>query len=248
MFQSGVLLSNGYGKSLHKDVRNSDAMYALTEIFIFVAHAENQFLNFAESHVNNEVETADQRMELTVANLKHMKSLLDDHTNRLDNTLFVVTNRGSPRWPRTENHLDVVQEAVSTLVTDFEYLLKRSKTLAKRCVDGIEAIGSNAQLEEARKAIQEAEQTRRLTLLAFFYLPLTFTTSIFGMNIKELGQGDKSIWIAFVTGLVVLILSSIAYSWRSLPWSVAGKDPKSSPFATSKSLQTESRSDVQVYP
>lgn len=67
---------------------------------------------------------------------------------------------------------------------------------------------------EARKAIQEAEQTRRLTLLAFFYLPLTFTTSVFGMNIRDLRQGDKSIWIAFVTGFVVLTLSVINYSWQ----------------------------------
>jgi Mg2+ and Co2+ transporter CorA len=247
MFQSGGLLPAGYGSSLHTEVRNSDAMYALTEVFTFVANSENQFLNFMESHVDDEIEATDQRMELTVANLEHTKSLLDDHANRLDNILFLVTNRGSSRWPRTETHIGVAEEAISTLSIDFKSLLKRSGLLAKRCVDGIEAIGSNAQLEEARKAIQEAEQTRRLTLLAFFYLPLTFTTSIFGMNIRELGQGDKSIWISFVTGFVVLVLSSVAYSWRSLRRIVTGKKQSSALSSSPKGSQTASGLNGQIY-
>jgi Mg2+ and Co2+ transporter CorA len=247
MFQSGGLLPAGYGSSLHTEVRNSDAMYALTEVFTFVANSENQFLNFMESHVDDEIEATDQRMELTVANLKHTKSLLDDHANRLDNILFLVTNRGSSRWPRTETHIGVAEEAISTLSIDVKSLLKRSGLLAKRCVDGIEAIGSNAQLEEARKAIQEAEQTRRLTLLAFFYLPLTFTTSIFGMNIRELGQGDKSIWISFVTGFVVLVLSSVAYSWRSLRRIVTGKKQSSALSSSPKGSQTASGLNGQIY-
>lgn len=49
----------------------------------------------------------------------------------------------------------------------------------------------------------------RLSKLAFVFIPLTFTTSIFGMNISELGQGTGSLKIFFITAAVISIISLI---------------------------------------
>lgn len=217
MFQGESILPTTYGKFLHRDAKNSDAIYALSDIFLFAANAESQFMNLIQTHIDEKIATVNEPVESNVHDLQHTKTLLDDHADQICNTLSILRSRGKSKWPRSETHATVVQETIDDITNDYEYLLKRAQLLARRCVDGIETMGSNAQLKEARKAIQEAEQTRRLTLLAFFYLPLTFTTSIFGMNFKELGQGDKSIWLAPITGLIVLLLSSLAYIWHSLP-------------------------------
>jgi hypothetical protein len=219
MFQSASLLPLNYGKFLHKEAKNSDAMYALSDIFTFVANSENQFLCMMDANIDEEMEFTVQQKEDTVANLRYNKLLLDDHAYQISDTLRVLETRGTTNWPRSDAHALVVEEKMKSLIIDFSYLLERAKVLAHRCAEGIDVLASNAQLEEARKAIQEAEQTRRLTLLAFFYLPLTFTTSIFGMNIRELGQGGTRIWLAIVVGVVVLLLSSVAYAWQSFPWS-----------------------------
>jgi hypothetical protein len=65
-------------------------------------------------------------------------------------------------------------------------------------------------------------QSRRatlLTLLAAFYLPLTLTTGIFGMNIKEFGEGhEPSMYLCFEALFAVLAVTMVFYGlYRYLP-------------------------------
>jgi len=55
--------------------------------------------------------------------------------------------------------------------------------------------GNNAMVAESRSAKQQAQWVGKLTLLAFFYILASFTTSLFVMNFKEFGQGELRIWI-----------------------------------------------------
>ncbi|KAI1619337.1 hypothetical protein EDD37DRAFT_214927 [Exophiala viscosa] len=51
-------------------------------------------------------------------------------------------------------------------------------------------------LEESKKSIKEAESVGRLTQLAFVFVPLTFTTGVFGMNIVPFGgHAPIKFWI-----------------------------------------------------
>lgn len=46
-----------------------------------------------------------------------------------------------------------------------------------------------ASIAEARRGIQQGKDVFKVTLLAAVYVPLSFATSLFGMNFKEFGQG-----------------------------------------------------------
>ena len=62
-------------------------------------------------------------------------------------------------------------------------------------------------LQESREAIKEQHAIARLTQLAFFFLPLTFITGVFGMNIRPF-SGDGSgapMWRFWVTTCCILI-------------------------------------------
>ena len=72
---------------------------------------------------------------------------------------------------------------------------------------------NRAVVAESRKAIDQAERLKRLTLLATFFIPLSFTTSLFGMNFEELGQGHLHVWLFAVVSAPVLVLSYCAYVW-----------------------------------
>jgi hypothetical protein len=52
----------------------------------------------------------------------------------------------------------------------------------------------------------------RLTFVAFIFIPLSFSSGFFGMNVKQLGTGTVSLeyffLLAFVTGLLAYILSA----------------------------------------
>jgi len=62
-----------------------------------------------------------------------------------------------------------------------------------------------AQLTEARKSTETAISVARLTKLAFIFIPLNFVTSFYGMNMKQFGSGNLSLWIFFATALAPII-------------------------------------------
>lgn len=65
-----------------------------------------------------------------------------------------------------------------------QYLLNHIENSKDRVERLSNALVSTMSILESKKAISEAESISRLTELAFFFIPLSFTTSIFGMQIK----------------------------------------------------------------
>ena len=62
-------------------------------------------------------------------------------------------------------------------------------------------------LEESHKSIQQAQSTKRLTQLAYVFLPLSLSASIFGMNVTELQS--VSIAAPIATASIILALSLV---------------------------------------
>ncbi len=66
-------------------------------------------------------------------------------------------------------------------------------------------------LVESRKSIQMTNSVTLLTRLAFVFIPLSFSTSLFGINVRELGTGTVSI-SAFV-GTAIAVTGSTFLVW-----------------------------------
>lgn len=71
------------------------------------------------------------------------------------------------------------------------------------------------QLNEAKESRKAAVSIGRLSKLAFIFIPLSFTTSFFGMNVREFGTGHASVWVFFTAALIISALS-LAPLWRSI--------------------------------
>jgi Mg2+ and Co2+ transporter CorA len=63
--------------------------------------------------------------------------------------------------------------------------------------------------DQAKMSMEQAARTAKLTQLAFVYIPLTFVTSIFGMNVRELSDPVLPLWVCAVT-LVVIAAATAA--------------------------------------
>jgi Mg2+ and Co2+ transporter CorA len=63
--------------------------------------------------------------------------------------------------------------------------------------------------DQAKMSTEQAARTAKLTQLAFVYIPLTFVTSIFGMNVRELSDPVPPLWVCAVT-LVVIAAATAA--------------------------------------
>jgi hypothetical protein len=102
--------------------------------------------------------------------------------------------------------------AATKLLGDYEALLRRARALIRLYSEEIDDIRTTAALLEAKKNFEQAESIGRLSLLAFLFLPLSFTAALFGMNFKEIGT-NKSIWIWVALSVPVFLGTLIICFW-----------------------------------
>lgn len=215
--QSARLLPQQYGLYLGPNLMRADAMYALSELFKFAACSESQFINFMRSHVEEALRTAERQQELSVANLRFNKDLLDQHIAYLQETIMCINDSGDARWPSASgNDHASVADVQKELLRDYQCLLRRVQDLATRCLDGTAVIVNSAMLQESRKAIDQAERVERLSILVFFFAPASLTCSVFGMNFVEFGQGQLNIYIFVPVLLPVLGIAAALCFWEPI--------------------------------
>jgi hypothetical protein len=90
-----------------------------------------------------------------------------------------------------------------SILRDFELVQKKYELMARTLREELNYDASMASLEESRLGIQQNASVKRLTQLAFVFIPLGFVTSVFGMNIDKLsGNGVK--WWTVIVGAAIM--------------------------------------------
>lgn len=195
-----------------------DVFYALHDLFLFNAFSENQLLNRIRANLNAEGHLISQEhhTQKSLRSLKGYKTLLTDRYKCLHSALGYVKIRGSTGWPRATNEQDVAKanEAAELLEQYFEQLLQRSKDLITQCDATVEDLRNSVLVAEARKSMDLQQSLARLTVLTFWFLPISLVTGFFGMNFNELS--GMSIWIYFLSSFVVLTLFLLVSFWRTV--------------------------------
>ena len=219
--QSATLLSEKYGQTLDLAVVRLDAFYAVSEIFAFSAFAENQFLNLLASIIEKERNLPLRKKQASLANLQVFRDELEAHIEKQKAVITFIESRARLKWPQaTEpNQAAVVNAVAEGLLEDFNHLLTRSNNLRAQCMDMTTMIINQAMLEEAQRGLLQGAALSRLTLLAFFFVPLSFTTSFFGMSFTELQNADGpkwSIYIWFATSVPLFAGSLVFLFWDQI--------------------------------
>lgn len=70
---------------------------------------------------------------------------------------------------------------------------------------------SRLSIEQSSLRIDQARLGSQLTLLAFIYVPLSFVTGIFGMNIQQINGSGLNIWVCFVALVTVILLTVLVF-------------------------------------
>ncbi|KAK2791243.1 hypothetical protein FQN53_006084 [Emmonsiellopsis sp. PD_33] len=99
------------------------------------------------------------------------------------------------------------------LLENYEQLHIRCISLSELCTRGITLAMNKATIEESRKAIEQSQRLKRLTLLATLFIPLTFSSSLLGMNIDLLGQNAVKFWWFFVLCIPMTLFAYSFYLW-----------------------------------
>ena len=98
----------------------------------------------------------------------------------------------------------------------FNGIMKDTDSISEFLMQSFQLLMSTVSTLAAQTSLEQAKRGTRLTQLAFIYAPLSFVTSIYGMNVKEINGGQLSVWVPFVS-LVVVIICTAAIFWSSEP-------------------------------
>jgi hypothetical protein len=216
--QSAALLHLDYTRHLDPEMATADRFFALNDIFRFAAFSESQFLNAVQSTLNTELDptTLPNQKDPSISNLLHIKNILERHITRLkENTVF-ISNFRDPQLvrPLSDQSLEKSRNTIKALLQDFHQLLEQAQSLRTQCDRGMDIVMNNTVILESRDAMAQNEKVAKLTRLAFFFIPLSLTTSFFGMNFTEFNSGSLlNVWVWFVASAPVLMVSFAFLAW-----------------------------------
>ena len=203
--QSLAKLSKANESGQGINLMHEDPLYALNRVFSFFVCSEAYFLSFMASQVERSSSlnkgTPDVADEEVLSNLLHCRQLLERHEEELRHGLRTVRARSSSS--------DAIQAASSCLERDLVYLTERAFTLKNRSETSISLFMNVASIGEARRSVQQNRLLFRFTVIVSIYVPLSFVASVFGMNFRQFGQGNLSIWIYVVVSVPVFLVSAL---------------------------------------
>lgn len=216
LLQRSALLPFEFDTFLDAKTARTDAFYALHNIFQHTAYSEIKVLNVLDAQIKHEmgILTVEYRRSHSLENLQYFTMFLDRHLNQISSTLRVVKARGSVDWPSKIGKAKRATASAQKLQEDFEGLLARALDLRWQCTEGMGVMMDRAVIAESQKAIEQAECVKRLTILATFFIPLSFVTSLFGMNFREFGQGPLCVWLFAPVCVPILLISYVAVVWE----------------------------------
>ncbi|EGP88859.1 uncharacterized protein MYCGRDRAFT_108659 [Zymoseptoria tritici IPO323] len=98
---------------------------------------------------------------------------------------------------------DPLPKDVQIILNDVNADILRIKS---RLDEAYTALRADMQFSESRRSIAEARSVTKLTELAFIFIPLSFTASLFSMSIHEL-QNGVPLWTFIVTSLGIALFA-----------------------------------------
>ena len=205
-------LPGNYGCTLDWTKAAIDPMFAIQELFTFHAASEVQYVNMLEEFVTDQISRAESRPAETdmgsILHFDYTRSILIRHGAHIQNLLGSLDTclKGWKQRGALTRCCD--EDLSSTIRIDLGYISTRIQNIITLCEAGRSTIMSNASSEEAKRSKEEAalvtELTKATNRLTFIFLPISFLTSVFGMNFRQLGQGTLSIWLWVAIALPLL--------------------------------------------
>ncbi|KAK0100603.1 hypothetical protein ONS95_007058 [Cadophora gregata] len=132
--------------------------------------------------------------------LTHQKEL----TYSMDNLARFLSRQGLLETSMPATWRDVIN--------DYKALIVQTERTNHEIQAYLQAVQGMDALNETKAAIKQADSVRKLTFVAFVFIPLSFSCSFFGMNIKQLDSGTVNIGyfflLAFLSALLAYIISA----------------------------------------
>ncbi|KAJ5436050.1 hypothetical protein N7445_006935 [Penicillium cf. griseofulvum] len=214
--QSLAIFPEGYGRGLDWSLAKSDRFHVLADVFRLSAFSQKQLLNVMEEKIRTETNRLSLSNENpTLANLLYLRDILQDQLGNISYMLQLTNDKNNilqngrrPTIASTDQRT-AAGDTMAEVYSLFQDLHLQAQVLHEKCT---QVVSNNSMLAESQRAIQQAKLVTKLTIVAFVYLPFTFTAGFFGMNFKELGKDTMSLWIFFAASVPLMFVTLAVFA------------------------------------
>ncbi|EFX00186.1 hypothetical protein CMQ_7188 [Grosmannia clavigera kw1407] len=174
-------IHNNYGRYLKADIMAQDAFYALQELFEFSAASIDQLMTLFKNTIQSVLK---QRNTETASELLLLKAHVDEYRDYVNEMLEIVRARGCRRWPRvTEKSLRAKADIAAEQLEDrYQRLARQCSRLSDHCDNSISIAMSLTAQRQSDEAINQGNRFGKLSVLAYFYIPVTLAASFYGVD------------------------------------------------------------------
>ncbi|KAL9045180.1 MAG: hypothetical protein Q9214_001744 [Letrouitia sp. 1 TL-2023] len=215
LFQSASLLSKNYGMSLDTTAM-SDPLHVLSELFIFIATSECQYLDMIRAVLDDNTTSKQLNENQDKSEVRSILIFsyrgLEHRRDKIKATIGFLKSQLA--------ELQAAEDTtVSRVLRDFEYLFGQTDDLMRRCDHEWNAIISGAAVNDAQWSRDHNEYQKKLTLLATIYIPLSFSCSLFGMTFFSLDSLREGfiLWLVVTLSLYIVIFLAQFANAKMLP-------------------------------
>jgi hypothetical protein len=219
-------LPSQYGSTLDPDLARIDAFYAFSELIALAASSENQLLNLLKENIDVGLHAFHGLEDWSLGNLQYLTTLLQGVIERAEGAVYLIENEAYSKWPTATQQQQVQTRATARklLLDDYRFILRRARSITATVQEGIVAITTEMRMRDAQRSIEQGRRVSHITVLAYFFLPLSFVTSIYGMNFVSFEEEPWKGAAAFIGTLVgVFIPSMLLCFWHTTPWAAANR-------------------------
>lgn len=138
-------------------------------------------------------------------------SLLNEIRLNLDALRTFTTSTSSQDWNNMISDYDRVLQSTEQQIN----VVLAQKMTYRAAMASLDE--SRMGIEHTKRSMEQSARVKRLTQLALVFIPLSFSTSLFGMNVEVLGTGSGKAWMVAIA--VALAYTATSMVWLIIDWS-----------------------------
>jgi hypothetical protein len=197
------------------------------------AESLSEYLSLDDDHDRRDISIRDPLdclfaiIQSDISNILHLMDLALTEIGQhiLDDTLIqerlVHWRHLLDRFDAELSRLEISVRSLAQFLTSFTYAPQDPSSVETRLRESIsqisglrqrtkrsnKALMANMSIVESKKGIAEAESVSKLTELAFLFIPLTFSASVFSMQVKELSTTKTPLSAFFILAITITTCS-----------------------------------------
>jgi len=120
---------------------------------------------------------------------------------------------------QSKNRDDGLYLATPSPLIKIHDMQSEAKELEAFLMETFQLLMSFLSVQDSQISIQQSRRGTLITVLAFVYVPLSFVTGIFGMNVKQINGSPLDLWVCFAALAVVVVGTVVGYAaYKGWQW------------------------------